>query len=177
MPFNRRRFLRSATVLMAANFDDNVLAEEMHRSTAPDLRLWRVQAARMQQAVPLCCVLIPFGLRLDPAGRMIDFAHVYDNMITPAVRNAGFQVARAHEPETGERVTRQIIDRLLQSDHVIVDVSDRNSDISYELGIRARSASKRNHRYLRGRRRSPLLRRRDANDLVQNRQERPARHA
>ena len=90
----------------------------------------------MQQAVPLCCVLIPFGLRLDPAGRMIDFAHVYDNMITPAVRNAGFQVARAHEPETGERVTRQIIDRLLQSDHVIVDVSDRNSDISYELGIR-----------------------------------------
>jgi len=76
------------------------------------------------------------GLKLDPSGRMVDFTNIYETLLVPAVRDAGFQIARAREPESGEGASRQIFDRLLQSEHMIVDVSDRSSDISYELGIR-----------------------------------------
>src|SRR4051812_18584865 len=110
MSFNRRGFLQSASAVLAANVSDDVVAEEIDRG---EPRLWRVQAAPTPQGTPTCSVLMPSGLKLDPSGRIIDFANVYEMLIVPAVRDAGFQIARAREPESGERASRQIFDRLL----------------------------------------------------------------
>jgi tetratricopeptide (TPR) repeat protein len=136
MAFNRRGFLQSATGMIAVSTGDKALAEEIDRAVYREPRFQRVQTAPVQQAMPVCCVLTPFGLKWDPSGRTIDFANVYGNMIVPAVREAGFELSLAQEQKSGERASRQIFDRLLQSDHMIVDVSDRNPDLSYELGIR-----------------------------------------
>ena len=64
---------------------------------------------------------------------------LFEVVIKPAVEKFGYNLVRADLiPEPGF-ITSQIIERLLESDLVVADLSFRNPNVYYELGIRHRS--------------------------------------
>ena len=50
---------------------------------------------------PLCFVLMPFGRKPSIAGGIIDFDAVYQDLIAPAITEAGLEPLRADEEMTG----------------------------------------------------------------------------
>jgi tetratricopeptide (TPR) repeat protein len=133
MALDRRSFLETATSLIATNFCSEAQAEATGKAEVPQSSTTPAQVTTAGQ--PLCCVLSPSGLKLDPSGRMLDFDNIA-RMVLPAVRAAGFEIILAQEPLSGEKASGQIFDRLLQCDHLVADISDRSPDISYEIGVR-----------------------------------------
>ena len=43
------------------------------------------------ELAPLCFVQMPFGKKMDAAGRVTNFDSVYDQIIAPAVARAGLE--------------------------------------------------------------------------------------
>lgn len=84
-----------------------------------------------------CFVDMPFGKRSDPASKIeIDFDHVYEIAIKPAIEDAGLQPIRGDEEKTGGIIHMAMFERLLLSDYVIADLTLANPNVFYELGIR-----------------------------------------
>jgi hypothetical protein len=75
---------------------------------------------------PTAFVLIPF------AG---EFEDVYQYGIVTALNQAGYVATRPDDLSTGARITTEIIRHLATTDLVIADVSNRNPNIFYEVGI------------------------------------------
>ena len=56
--------------------------------------------ADREPLAPLCFVLMPFGKKMDPAGRVTNFDSVYAKIIAPAVERAGLEpVDSLDEPD------------------------------------------------------------------------------
>ena len=53
------------------------------------------------QLLPLCFVLMPFGKKMDAAGRVTNFDAVYAKIIAPAVEHSGLEPIRADEEKIG----------------------------------------------------------------------------
>jgi hypothetical protein len=84
----------------------------------------------------LCLVLIPIGKKKDATGRSIDFDAVYDRLVVPAVRAAGLEPVRADDAKAGGILQPQTIERLLQCEFLVADLTTANAGVCYELGIR-----------------------------------------
>ena len=82
-----------------------------------------------------CFVVSPFGA--DDAQRN-HFRVVLDDLIRPAVESAdlGLRVFRADDSNASGSFVREILKYLAQSHSVIADLSGRNANVFYELGIR-----------------------------------------
>lgn len=65
-----------------------------------------------------------------------DFDAVYRELIRPCVHAQGFEPIRSDEESGAGMVHQQMIQRIIDSDLVIVDVSSWNANVFYELGIR-----------------------------------------
>jgi len=65
---------------------------------------------------PLCFVLMPFGTKDDPAGGQVHFDAVHEEIIRPAVEDAGMQCVRADEERVGGIIHRPMFERLLLCD-------------------------------------------------------------
>jgi tetratricopeptide (TPR) repeat protein len=86
---------------------------------------------------PLCFVLMPFGVKKDPAGGPdIDFDAIYEKSIQPAVESAGMECLRADEERTGGIIHKPMFERLLLCDFALADLTTANPNVFYELGIR-----------------------------------------
>jgi tetratricopeptide (TPR) repeat protein len=85
---------------------------------------------------PLCFVLMPFGTKDDPAGGQVHFDAVHEEIIRPAVEDAGMQCVRADEERVGGIIHRPMFERLLLCDYAVADLSMANANVYYELGIR-----------------------------------------
>lgn len=86
---------------------------------------------------PLCFVLMPFGVKPDPAGRpKIDFNRVYDQGIKPAIEAAGLVPVRADEEKTGGIIHKPMFERLLLCEYAVADLTTANANVFYELGVR-----------------------------------------
>ncbi len=73
------------------------------------------EPAAVSDLMPLCFVLMPFGLKPDPTGRPpIDFDRVYDAAIAPAIMDAGLLPVRADEEKAGGITHRAMFERLLR---------------------------------------------------------------
>lgn len=61
---------------------------------------------------------------------------IYQQMIKPVVEECGYITVRADELEHVGSITRDIIELLYEVDLVIADLSGKNANVFYELGVR-----------------------------------------
>jgi tetratricopeptide (TPR) repeat protein len=81
-------------------------------------------------------VAMPFGVKLGFDGSEIDFNRVYDELIRPALQDAGLAPFRADEERRGGDIRVDMFQELLLADLVIVDLTVDNPNVWYELGVR-----------------------------------------
>ncbi|MEP6746982.1 MAG: TRAFs-binding domain-containing protein [Bacteroidota bacterium] len=86
--------------------------------------------------VPLCFVLMPFGIKTDGNKKEINFDLVYKNFIKPAIIKAGLEPVRADEEKEGGFIHKPMYERLLYCSFAVADLSFDNANVFYELGIR-----------------------------------------
>ncbi|MEP7251905.1 MAG: tetratricopeptide repeat-containing protein [Ginsengibacter sp.] len=84
-----------------------------------------------------CYVVMGFGKKTDfETGRTLDLDMSYQNMIKPAVEEAGLQCIRADEIVHSGELDVPMYNQLLTADIVIADLSTSNKNAFYELGVR-----------------------------------------
>jgi tetratricopeptide (TPR) repeat protein len=85
----------------------------------------------------LCFVDMPFGKKTDLAsGAEIDFDHIYESAIKPAIKDVGLDPLRGDEEKTGGIIHQAMFARLLLAEFVVADLTLANPNVFYELGIR-----------------------------------------
>jgi tetratricopeptide (TPR) repeat protein len=88
------------------------------------------------ELAPLCFVLMPFGKKMDAAGRVTNFDSVYAKIIAPAVERAGLEPIRADEEKIGGAIHKPMFERLMLCHYAVADITGANPNVFYELGIR-----------------------------------------
>jgi len=83
-----------------------------------------------------CYVSMPFGTKPGPQGVIVDFDDVYRQMIRPVAEGLGLVVRRADELETPGAIQKGILEAVISADLMIADISFRDANAMYELGIR-----------------------------------------
>src|SRR6478752_3639576 len=79
---------------------------------------------------------MPFGTKTDAAGRVTNFDKVYQNIIVPAVTQAGLEPVRADEEKIGGTIHKPMFERLMLCHYAVADITGANPNVFYELGIR-----------------------------------------
>ncbi len=90
----------------------------------------------MSTPAPLCFVLMPFGKKIDAGGLTIDFDCVYQEVIKPAIIEAGLDPLRADEEMTGGIIHKPMYERLILCPFAVADLTTANANVFYELGVR-----------------------------------------
>jgi tetratricopeptide (TPR) repeat protein len=85
---------------------------------------------------PLCFVLMPFGQKPAAGGATINFDAVYQEMISPAISDAGLEPLRADEEMTGGIIHKPMFERLILCEFAVADLTTANANVFYELGVR-----------------------------------------
>lgn len=81
-----------------------------------------------------CFVMMPFS---TPQGyEEGHFQKIYDQIIMPAVKDAGFEPVRVDKNILSTDIVTKIFQGLTECDMAICDLSSRNPNVLYELGIR-----------------------------------------
>ncbi len=88
------------------------------------------------QQKPLCFVLMPFGTKPAEGGRQIRFDTVYQDLIRPAIEEAGMTPIRADEERVGGIIHKPMFERLILCDFAVADLTTANANVFYELGVR-----------------------------------------
>jgi tetratricopeptide (TPR) repeat protein len=88
------------------------------------------------QGLPHAFVVMPFGKKKGPDERWIDFNSIYQDLIKPALIEAGFEPFRADEESVSGDILTDMFQELLLADLVIADISIDNANVFYELGVR-----------------------------------------
>lgn len=86
--------------------------------------------------LPHAFVVMPFGRKKGPDGRWIDFNSIYQQLIKPALEEAGFESFRADEESVSGDILTDMFQELLLADLVLTDLSIDNANVYYELGVR-----------------------------------------
>ena len=71
----------------------------------------------------VCFVIMPFGRKPDPSGRIVDFDRIYAAVIAPAVEAAGLAVVRADEEKGAGFIHKLMYERILLSEFAIADLT------------------------------------------------------
>src|SRR5262245_42144338 len=79
---------------------------------------------------------MPFGKKMDAAGRVTNFDLVYEKIIAPAVVRAGLEPIRADEEKIGGTIHKPMFERLMLCHYAVADITGANANVFYELGIR-----------------------------------------
>ena len=90
----------------------------------------------IRSGLPRVFVVMPFGQKKGPDGRWIDFNSIYQDLIKPALIEAGFEPFRADEESVSGDILTDMFQELLLADLVIADLSIDNANVFYELGVR-----------------------------------------
>jgi hypothetical protein len=86
-----------------------------------------------------CFVIMGFGEKTDFQSnpqRVLNLNKTYENIIKPAVEEAGHTCIRADEIIHSTVIDKPMYDNLLSADLVIADLSTSNANAIYELGVR-----------------------------------------
>ena len=81
-----------------------------------------------------CFVIMPYGG--DDPEMVRHYEGVYQSIITPAARAAGYDPKRSDIAGEPGNITHDIIRDLAESDIVIADLTSKNPNVLFELGIR-----------------------------------------
>lgn len=83
---------------------------------------------------PKCFVIMPIS---TPDGYSSDhFDRVFEHLIEPACVAAGFLAKRADQVQQTNHIVADIVQDIVESDMAICDLSARNPNVMYELGLR-----------------------------------------
>lgn len=83
---------------------------------------------------PRCFVIMPMSdAEPYPAGH---FRRVYEFLIKPACTRAGFRAFRADDVNQTNHIVLDVLRQLLHAEMAICDLSARNANVFYELGMR-----------------------------------------
>jgi hypothetical protein len=83
---------------------------------------------------PTCFVLMPIS---DADGyEKSHFERVYKHLITPACEKSGYQPVRADDVFKTNYIIVDILRKIIDSEMVLCDISNKNPNVLYELGIR-----------------------------------------
>lgn len=81
-----------------------------------------------------CFVMMPISDQGDyPQGH---FTKVYEQIFQPAIREAGFEPYRVDENKISDSIISKIFDAILSCPIALCDLSNRNPNVLYELGLR-----------------------------------------
>jgi len=84
-----------------------------------------------------CFVVMGFGEKVDfETGRKLNLDASYQNLIKPAIEDAGLECIRADEITHSGVIDVPMYMQLLLADVVVADVSTANCNAFYELGVR-----------------------------------------
>ncbi len=87
---------------------------------------------------PHAFVAMPFGTRPDAEGQPVDFNRIFEELIKPALVDAGFDVFRADQEQRAGDIYVDLFQELL-----VADLTLDNPNVWYELGARhARRAAR-----------------------------------
>jgi hypothetical protein len=82
----------------------------------------------------ICFVIAPIGEPNSDIRKRSD--QILNHIITPAVVECGYEPVRADQiPDPGQ-ITRQVIQNIVDAPLVIADLTGRNPNVFYELGVR-----------------------------------------
>jgi hypothetical protein len=79
---------------------------------------------------------MPFGLKRDISGTLLNFDSIYEDLIAPSVIEAGLEPLRADEEMTGGIIHKPMFERLILCEYAVADLSTANANVFYELGVR-----------------------------------------
>src|SRR5690606_20324262 len=81
-----------------------------------------------------CFIIMPIS---DQPGYDVGhFKRVYEHIIKPACAEAGFHPVRADDVHKTNHIALDIVKKVVESDMAICDLSGKNPNVLYELGIR-----------------------------------------
>src|ERR1044071_653917 len=84
--------------------------------------------------LPECFVVMPIS---DPDGYQPGhFGRVFSDLVAPACERAGFHAIRADDIRETNLIHLDVLQRLLDSAMVLCDLSSRNPNVLFELGLR-----------------------------------------
>ena len=87
-----------------------------------------------EKAKPTCFVIMPISdIQGYESGH---FGRVYEHLLKPAIISAGYIPVRADDTVKTDYIVVGIIQKIVESDIVICDLSAKNPNVMYELGIR-----------------------------------------
>ncbi len=81
-------------------------------------------------------IIRPFGKKKDRAGREIDFEHLSDVLIEPALKAAGLGGGTTGEIIEAGNIREDMFGLIPKADNVLCDIPVLNANVFYELGIR-----------------------------------------
>ncbi|WP_318392733.1 hypothetical protein [Enterobacter sp.] len=64
------------------------------------------------------------------------FTRVYNHLIKPACEKAGYKVVRADDAKASHMIMFDILKNIVECDMAICDLSSKNANVFYELGLR-----------------------------------------
>lgn len=88
----------------------------------------------VEEKKPICFVIMSISDHpdYDPG----HFKRVYNHIFKPAIEQAGYIPIRADDETKSNNIVADIIKKIVESDMAICDISTRNANVLYELGIR-----------------------------------------
>ncbi|MGY6037427.1 hypothetical protein [Aeromonas sp. AE23HZ002T15] len=89
---------------------------------------------KVDKEKPKCFVIMPIADTHGYEGG--HFSRVYEHLLKPAIIQAGYHPVRADDTVKTDYIVIGIIQMIVDSDIVICDLSARNPNVMYELGIR-----------------------------------------
>jgi len=82
-----------------------------------------------------CFVIMPIG-ELDGIYPKDHFRHVYEDIFKPAIEKAGYEAHRVDYNKSSSLIQVEIVKKIVESSMVLCDLSTRNPNVLFELGIR-----------------------------------------
>ena len=79
---------------------------------------------------------MPFGTKPGADGQPLHFNRIYEELLKPALEEAGFEVFRADEEKRAGDIRTDMFQELLAADLVVADLTLDNPNVWYELGVR-----------------------------------------
>jgi hypothetical protein len=95
-----------------------------------------IDGSKVIMTKSVCFVLMPFGMKPDLSGRVIDFNCIYHTIFKPAIEATGLLPVRADEEQSHGFIHKLMYERLLLSEYAIADLTILNANVYYELGVR-----------------------------------------
>lgn len=88
----------------------------------------------MSEKKKKCFVIAPIGEEKSETRKRSD--QVLRHIISPAAEKCGYDTVRADEIDRPGIITSQVIQRVVDDDLVVADLTDSNPNVFYELAIR-----------------------------------------